>query len=785
MNKLQIRYKVGDSSDQFVSFEEAPIVIGTLLSNRVVLRTTNVDPIHALIESNEAGDYTITDLGSQSGVFVNGQRISIVKPLQTGDQIRIGAIDLFVEEFVPVVQSIPKPPIPIRPEPKPVDPATVPVASARDNATQINSSKLDPSAVKSKVESKLFGSLSARTGVSERDSKSKQEEESSEEPVRSSKSRSPFTQAPRMDSLGDDSTEFEEDERTSVSEEKKKAIARRSEESQRYSREAVLAKSVLFSPKKARPTGHVLEVVSFWDHTIVDVNMFHPSLKNFDKVTLGYSEKAHFLAADENAPEISLFASVGNDSYGLRLIEGMTAKIRKDGEVQSVKGPAKIKLDRRDLAHVQYGPLQYFFVFVQPPMLDMPKERRRDPLFSFLITASLLFYAFLIPALWLATPKPEKNQEDDIWALVQLPKKEEKPEVPKTPPVKVVEVEKKPEVPVPPKPQPKPVKVAKPVEVEKPKQTKAVETPKDVTKPSTENTKKAEQVADKVKEAQQAAGENKTKEQGMASTGAKSPDFKKAGPKTPDNSQKTGGNVGSGMGQTGGARKGDKSISEKGVEGVNNNKPSGVNLSKLGLGVGKILDKTAPGAIQTNFKSSAGGAGGGSGSASRTYGLGGMGSSASLGISGSGSAVNQFGSGAGGYGSGEGGTGGLGGAGLGKGFGSGGRGRANVSVPSQGPAVSEGLSRQEVLAVIRANLNQIRYCYERLLQSQPNASGRVAVSFVISASGGVSSSSITDSEISDSAMQSCITGKIARWKFPEPKGATSVTVNYPFTFTPS
>jgi TonB family protein len=261
-----------------------------------------------------------------------------------------------------------------------------------------------------------------------------------------------------------------------------------------------------------------------------------------------------------------------------------------------------------------------------------------------------------------------------------------------------------------------------------------------------------------------------------------------AGEKNNNKSLKTGGAEGSGMGQKGGARKGKQANSVMGVEGVNNNKASGVNLSKLGLGAGKILDKTGPSAIHTKFVNSAGGAGGGSGSASKTYGLGGVGSGHSLGLAGTGSAVNNFGSGAGGDGSGQGGTGGLGGAGLGRGFGTkgngNGRGRANVVVPPGDPVVSGGLTSQEVQAVIRANLNQIRHCYEQLLQRSPSASGKVKVKFTINASGRVTGAQIEQSSINDSVMKGCVTGKVVRWKFPEPRGGQAVTVSYPFVFNP-
>src|SRR5690606_727636 len=151
----------------------------------------------------------------------------------------------------------------------------------------------------------------------------------------------------------------------------------------------------------------------------------------------------------------------------------------------------------------------------------------------------------------------------------------------------------------------------------------------------------------------------------------------------------------------------------------------------------------------------------------------------------------NFGSGSGGFLSGQGGTGGYGGSGLGKAFGggggaggAGGRGRANVSVPPGDPVVSGGLTAQEIMAVIRANLNQIRHCYEQTLQRSPNAAGKMSVMFVVGANGRVTTVNVTSSTIADSRMRGCVTGKIQRWAFPQPRGGQPVTVNYPFVFNP-
>jgi TonB family protein len=435
-------------------------------------------------------------------------------------------------------------------------------------------------------------------------------------------------------------------------------------------------------------------------------------------------------------------------------------------------------MGKRDIAHIAHGPVKYFLSFVKPPALSLPRKRAKDPMFAMLMAAAFVFYFAAIPAIYMSSDASEEVDEDDIWSIVNLPEKKEppKPEVPK-PKQKVAEVKTKPPTLKPPKPKPKPPKPVKPKE--KPKPPKKVEKPKQK-KPVTKPTKSLANARKKVPKPKPSRSRSK----GMVSTGAKKPDFKapgkdRGGPKGLAGGPRGGGKV---RRNAGGARKGKSKADVRGVEGGAAGKASGVNLKKLGLGAGKILGKAGAGAVKTDFRNSAGGAGGGSGSASKTYGLGGPGKGRSLGVSGTGGAANNFG----GYGGDGSGANGLGGAGIGKGFGrkGGGQGRAEVVVPPGDPVISGGLTMQEVHAVIRANLNQIRHCYNQLLQRSPNSSGKIKVNFKVNASGRVAGVSIMQSSINDSIMKSCVTGKIRRWKFPKPRGGQSVTVNYPFVFNP-
>ncbi len=725
---LELRFTLPGQPEQSVPLDQSRLVIGTLLSNQVVVRAPMVDPIHALMESQDeespgsSKKWIVTDLGSESGIQVNGSFIEVESAVKAGDTITVGSVQMQIVERRPAAVE---PVVPPPPPPRFATTATTPPSVA---------------------------------GVS---------------PV------TPSTPASAEVSA-------------------KSTVMRAPQASAEKAPESMMPGSgVLFSPKDARPGGDVLEAVAYWGDTVLDVDYFHPSIKGNEQVLIGDPTKdAHLIAAGPDNITSHALASISSSGYRLRLLPGMRARLRRSGKVEKVDGPAKINLDRRDIAMIRYGAVSYFLMNIRPPALEMPKRGVRDPFFATILSIGLLIYALFIPLTFIIKPKPEDPKKDDIWAIVNLPESVKPPEptpVPEKPKVEIKKVEVPPPTPkAPPPPKPVPVKPAKPKEVEKVEQPKPVEKPVPEKKPTallsepvkpSENQQQPKQPQpkpDKLEKLNKSAG-------GMESTGAKNPDFKYAGPQNNKPLGAAGGPKGSGMNQKGGERKGNQAASVMGVEGVNNNKASGVNLDKLGLGAGKILNKAGPSAIYTNMQSSAGGAGGGMGSGAKTYGLGGVGGGKSLGLAGAGGAVNNFGSGSGGLLGGQGGLGGLGGSGGGRGTGFGGgsgHGRANVEVPPGDPVVSGGLSAQEILQVVRANLNQIRHCYEQLLQRSPSASGKLAVNWTIGANGRVTSVSIAESSISDSQMKGCVTGSIRRWAFPEPRGGQAVEVSYPFTFNP-
>lgn len=111
-----------------------------------------------------------------------------------------------------------------------------------------------------------------------------------------------------------------------------------------------------------------------------------------------------------------------------------------------------------------------------------------------------------------------------------------------------------------------------------------------------------------------------------------------------------------------------------------------------------------------------------------------------------------------------------------------GTGNVLALVDDEETVIEGGLDRDAIAEVIKRNLGQIRYCYERQLSSNPDLYGKVLVRFTIGAAGDVSQQRVDNSTLKSQMVEGCILRRMASWKFPLPKGGTQVKVSYPFLF---
>lgn len=174
-------------------------------------------------------------------------------------------------------------------------------------------------------------------------------------------------------------------------------------------------------------------------------------------------------------------------------------------------------------------------------------------------------------------------------------------------------------------------------------------------------------------------------------------------------------------------------------------------------------------AMGNMFGAAAGDAGGFGGLGLRGSGSGGGGVGDTVGIGGIG--TKGRGGGTGGYGSGVGVLGG--------------KKDVDIGITSSEPMVMGSLDKELIRKVIHANRGQIRYCYESQLNRFPKLNGKVAVKFIISPTGSVSTSSVAQSTVGNAELESCVAGRVRTWMFPKPKGGGVVIVTYPFIFAQS
>jgi TonB family protein len=123
------------------------------------------------------------------------------------------------------------------------------------------------------------------------------------------------------------------------------------------------------------------------------------------------------------------------------------------------------------------------------------------------------------------------------------------------------------------------------------------------------------------------------------------------------------------------------------------------------------------------------------------------------------------------------------GRGKGAGFGSHGP-RVPVVRQATAKVKGGGLDKSVIRRIVRSHINEVRGCYNKGLTRNPGLQGRVAVNFVITTTGKVSSSVVQETSLKDKNVSNCIAKAVKRWRFPTPRGGGNSIVTYPFTLRP-
>lgn len=98
----------------------------------------------------------------------------------------------------------------------------------------------------------------------------------------------------------------------------------------------------------------------------------------------------------------------------------------------------------------------------------------------------------------------------------------------------------------------------------------------------------------------------------------------------------------------------------------------------------------------------------------------------------------------------------------------------------QAEATVEGAIDADIVGrIVRAHINEVRWCYREVLAKKPELAGRLTVRFTIASTGKVSEAEVSGSTADDEGVGACVAKAIKRWKFPKPAGGGSVVVSYP------
>ena len=92
------------------------------------------------------------------------------------------------------------------------------------------------------------------------------------------------------------------------------------------------------------------------------------------------------------------------------------------------------------------------------------------------------------------------------------------------------------------------------------------------------------------------------------------------------------------------------------------------------------------------------------------------------------------------------------------------------------------LDKATVRRVIQSHIGQIKWCYQKELQKNPDLGGKVVLSFLIAANGSTVNPGVSVNTMATPAVGQCIAQKASRWTFPSPRNGGVVKVSYPFLF---
>lgn len=108
-------------------------------------------------------------------------------------------------------------------------------------------------------------------------------------------------------------------------------------------------------------------------------------------------------------------------------------------------------------------------------------------------------------------------------------------------------------------------------------------------------------------------------------------------------------------------------------------------------------------------------------------------------------------------------------------------GRVSAKLAFGEPETTAICDRDAIRAMVKRRAGQLRWCYERSLVVKPTLAGKVTVRWTIGPDGRVEGAAVAATTLGDEAVETCILGRLSRFRFAAPKGGTC-EVSWPFVF---
>jgi hypothetical protein len=107
--------------------------------------------------------------------------------------------------------------------------------------------------------------------------------------------------------------------------------------------------------------------------------------------------------------------------------------------------------------------------------------------------------------------------------------------------------------------------------------------------------------------------------------------------------------------------------------------------------------------------------------------------------------------------------------------------QVSAGLDTGSPDAEGGLSKDQVMRVVRSHQAAIKYCFDKEFQRNPHLNGRIDLAWVIHSNGSVDRAKVARSAMNNDAVEGCMLRTLKGWQFPK-ADADTIVQSFPFFF---